>query len=236
MGYQYFGLAVPVFFVLSGRVMVDGILRTESLEYLSTAFIKRPFRLVFPLVIVNILTFLLHQLGVFVPFQEFTDRDIRVPPVTPSDSLSRIFHDCLVFIIGSRPTPLASYVTWTLPIEYSASNYIYSLAFIIIMRKSHNFTIPFLLILFAINFYFMDWNAYFIFGLLVAVLSQNYVFVQFSNSRWSIPVKLAICLFFCRYAIQSEYTYGNLTVINNKVHGLQIQQINIKWMVTETTE
>lgn len=59
----FWGLSVAIFFVLSGRVLVVSFLKRRDLSMISSAAVKRPFRLGLPLMATFLLQIILYHIG-----------------------------------------------------------------------------------------------------------------------------------------------------------------------------
>ncbi|KAJ1330605.1 hypothetical protein BSLG_009057 [Batrachochytrium salamandrivorans] len=61
LGFQSWSASVPLFFILSGRVLTVSILRSGNNKQLASAIIRRPFRLLIPMIILAFIDmFILH--------------------------------------------------------------------------------------------------------------------------------------------------------------------------------
>lgn len=134
-------LAVVIFFILSGRVLAVGLLRSGTLhEKLPSAFIRRPFRLLLPILPAAFFGLVLFRLGCY----HITDPASFESPwwnaVFPPDNVQYTIWSTVKGVLGlailegpkSVSFAFPGKVIWTIPDEFRCSYFIYGLAAIII--------------------------------------------------------------------------------------------------------
>nr|KAJ3421076.1 hypothetical protein HK105_004562 [Polyrhizophydium stewartii] len=176
LGYQKWNASVPVFFILSGRVVTASVLRSRNFKQLVSCMIRRPFRLMVPMFIVAMLDW--HWDNV---------KDVQ----GVWDSLKGI----MWFLFDDGPIPRISGVVWTLSNEYIFSNLLYVFTLVlIVLGDNHKARY---LVLIGGFFWFQvthSWMTHFIAGLFLADLAQHGFIKRYQSWRFS-PIVTATIFF-----------------------------------------
>lgn len=208
---------VILFFLLSGRVLGVSILAADKsvvISRISAAFIRRPIRLGFPVLIVLSVCFIFRFLH-YAPHPDTPEeyRNLTRMPIHPLDESPRfalhasinhygdvLLHFMSLFTNNLAPgdTGVLDGVVWTIPIEYVGSNFVYVIAIICHGLKS-NFKYGFL----AFISFFAWWNASYNFvfaaGFAVCCLQKDGYFEKCHKSRYFYPLQVllfSLCILF----------------------------------------
>ncbi|KAJ8328718.1 hypothetical protein QVD99_004466 [Batrachochytrium dendrobatidis] len=178
LGYQSWKASVPIFFILSGRVLTVSVLRTGNFRQLASAIIRRPFRLLVPMYILIILD------NMLIHYER------------PVNSLFELIFSPLWFIFGSINVPdIITGVVWTLRQEYYFSNVIYFTTFLLLQFQSNNRARYIIMGAMMAWFHLThSWGTHFIAGLFIADLAQHGYIEKYRGWRFS-PYLTAACFF-----------------------------------------
>ncbi|KAJ2990003.1 hypothetical protein HDV02_004657, partial [Globomyces sp. JEL0801] len=217
MWYQEWTICVPLFFVLSGRVLTVSPLRKGDQTSIIASMIKRPFRLTLPVIGVMLISKLIYVLGLFD-----TDACRREESAfcAGPDKVAHNFFDMFVrpfLYINNTPglfpnyaatTPLP-YTSWTLPLEYANSNYLYVLTIVLIHFKD-SLKIQYFVMLgaLALTLFGHLWTSHFIIGLIFADLSNRGVLKSLKHKKSTLFFSTITILFSLFLCIDSPYTIG----------------------------
>ncbi|KAL5034425.1 hypothetical protein BDEG_22378 [Batrachochytrium dendrobatidis JEL423] len=182
-GYQNWNASVPIFFILSGRVLVVSALKSGSQRQLVSAIIRRPFRLLMPLIILMIIDNLVIH-----------DRQ-------PVNSLYELIVEPIWFMFGSANNlKTVTGDAWTLSYEYIFSNVIYYTAFVL-LQFQHNDHTRYLILGASFVWYYLthSWGMHFIAGLILADLAQHGYIEKYKS--WGFSSYLTSALFFGTMAL-----------------------------------
>ncbi|KAI8894747.1 acyltransferase 3 [Globomyces pollinis-pini] len=230
MWYQQWTICVPIFFVLSGRVLTVSPMRKGDQTSIIASMIKRPFRLTLPVIGVMIVGKIIYELGLF---------DLKSPCriseyafCASSDKVAHTFFDMFVrpfLYINNSPglfpnynsaIPLP-YTSWTLPLEYTNSNYLYVLTIVLIHFKE-SLQIQYFIIIVALllSLFGHLWTAHFIVGLIFADLSNRGVFKKLMTYKLTYLCSTLAILLSLFLSIDSPYSIG--AIANASVKNLQV--------------
>ncbi|KAJ3304561.1 hypothetical protein HDV03_002514 [Kappamyces sp. JEL0829] len=191
--------AVPLFFILSGRVLTIGALRKNSYPAVASAVFRRPFRLVLP--VMGAIVYY-KFVSLFLPgtdFERGTMKNAWELLVVPAG---------YILLDGPWIRKVIPGPCWTLKHEWYGSLATYLLTILLISQTKQSSKY---LILVACLFFTIAWNSWtshFIVGLLLAEASQSGLIDRLKSWRW---MKLAnyvlLALVIYLFAI-TRYTYG----------------------------
>ncbi|KAI8916851.1 acyltransferase family-domain-containing protein [Entophlyctis helioformis] len=190
--YQYRSCSVPMFFILSGRVISVSVLRSGNMRQLASAIIRRPFRLLIPLMVVTMMDYLFFQ--------------IKSIPSLSSAITAPIF---FMFNDGSRD--LLAGPAWTLGIEYLGSNVVYFLTFFLI-QFPNNPRARYTILGVAFCWYQLtcSWNTHFVIGLAFADLAQHGYMARFKAWRFAWVVQLFLAVIGVAVSFKIPFLNWNL--------------------------
>ncbi|KAI8919764.1 acyltransferase family-domain-containing protein [Entophlyctis helioformis] len=181
---------VPLFFILSGRVITVSVLRSGSGKQLVSCFVRRPIRLLLPMMSIMLLDYL-------------------VMHVRPIKSLFDVIVQPIFFLSSGGDFNLITAVVWTLKYEYYGSNVVYFLTFILLQYPANpraRYTI-----LFLVYLWFQwthSWNTHFVAGLALADLAQHGYIERFKQWRYAPITRLAVAVFGC--AVSFKFSWWNM--------------------------
>ncbi|KAK5672235.1 hypothetical protein QVD99_002035 [Batrachochytrium dendrobatidis] len=168
LAYQPWSASVPIFFILSGRVLTASILRTGNPRQLVSAMIRRPFRLFVPMIIMATLDQLIFHFN---------------GPV----NYGKLIADHLWFMFDSASIPnTGTWVLWTLSYEYINSNIIFAVT-LVLLQFQDNPKARYLVLCGTIVWFQIttNWGALFITGLLMCDLARHGYFDRYRAWRYS---------------------------------------------------
>lgn len=184
--------AVTVFFILSGRVLALGFLKTGDTSRLISSALRRPFRLFFPALISIYFFVIAYKLDLYQnkrkePFDWFHLRVETVPTIYDS------FQTALLLFIPNYSDPPFAPVTvyWTLPLEFVNSYIVYMVA---LVANGINQKLLLYFVIFSVNVLnnLNSWTAPFIIGLFLAELSVSGLFQGCSKGLFGLFIKIAL--------------------------------------------
>ncbi|KAI8919765.1 acyltransferase family-domain-containing protein [Entophlyctis helioformis] len=161
---QSWKASVPLFFILSGRVVSVSVLRTTSMKQLVSCILRRPIRLLLPIMTMMFLDFLFFR-------------------VKSINSILDVLYTPVMFLFDKGKFNLLTGVVWTLEIEYHGSNVVYFLTFILLQYPSSARS-RYTLLLAAFLWYQLthSWNTHFVTGLALADLAHHGFMARYT--RW----------------------------------------------------
>ena len=189
LGYQKWNAFVPLFFIISGRVNCLGVLKSGNPSKLVQSMIKRPFRLLVPLIIIMLLDL--------------------VFKVFPIESVMECFLQPVWFLFCEAPRPRhITWAIWTLQPEINGSYLTYILTFIILSFQDSRSKYVFLVI--ALIWYQLthSWMTHFVAGLLFSVASLDGLFERFSTWKHSFIAKCIVGLI--AFLISCKFSFLNV--------------------------
>ena len=173
---------VFLFFALSGRVLAHRYLLTRDSKQLLFSMVKRPFRLLLPLICAYCIAYLVFASGLYdslgfnTPWVDDVVRrnnemlDFNATSLSSSSIFSYIPEFNRAFSLANTYYP--SGVLWTVAIEAWYSNYVYILAFITVTAKPR-FALLFLTAVSLHTLFYLKNYMYFVLGFIVSVMSVN---------------------------------------------------------------
>ncbi|KAJ2990002.1 hypothetical protein HDV02_004656 [Globomyces sp. JEL0801] len=216
MLYQEWSFAVPIFFILSGRVLTLSALKKNNPNGIFSSVIKRPFRLTMPLIGVMIVALIMYQLGTFV----ILDKCPEAPGFcAASDKVAQSFYELIMkpflYICNSSlfqsnanelPLPITA---WTLPLEYANSNYVYLLSLVLI-HLSGNYHARWLVLIGALvmTIYTHLWTSHFVVGVIFAEMANTGTFDKIKASKITPIFNILLLALGVFLAIDSPYSIG----------------------------
>ena len=190
--YQSYNLLVPMFFILSGRVLSIYFLspdKRQTEKYLAKAFLRRLPRLLFPLMGIIFFNDFLCWIGLSVP-----DSPKR------TFSYSSHFIDPIKYITVGIPYPgghtAMPHTAWTLFTEYYGSFLTYIISFSFSGFKSKISKTLVLGFVFIWSVMFTEWMSYFVVGIAVTFAKSNSAL-----EKWGLFRKLSFISPLLYYAL-----------------------------------
>lgn len=177
---------VFLFFALSGRVLAHRYLLTRNSKQLLFSMMKRPFRLLLPLICACCMAYLVFASGIYeslgfnTPWVDDVVRRnnemLNFNATSLSSSIFSEFNRTFSFANAYYP----SGVLWTVVIEAWYSYYVYILAFITVTAKPR-FALLFLAAVSLHTLFYLKNYMYFILGFIVSVMSVDGFFTWFTR-------------------------------------------------------
>ncbi|KAJ2996307.1 hypothetical protein HDV02_006628 [Globomyces sp. JEL0801] len=219
MLWQEWTITVPLFFVLSGRVLTASPLRKNLTGPIASSALRRPFRLVLPVIGVMIVGWIMFQLGLFDSVCPNSDQSFCPGPDKVPGSFFDLFVRPFLYITNTAgllpttfsPKPLP-YTAWTLPLEYANSNYVYLLSFILVEFKNQTM-VRYSILLGALicTLYTHLWTAHFIVGVIFAELSNNGTLEKIKSHKWTPVINVVLFLVGIFFCVGTSITIGAQT-------------------------
>ncbi|KAH9264839.1 hypothetical protein BASA83_011665 [Batrachochytrium salamandrivorans] len=209
LGFQSWSASVPLFFILSGRVLTVSILRSGNNKQLASAIIRRPFRLLIPMIILAFIDmFILHVNTPMSFYQAIVD------------PLWFMFDD------GGIPKTLTG-VVWTLSNEYKFSNVIYFTTFVLIQFQNNNHARYIIMGTMFVWFHLThSWGTHFISGLLLADLAQHGFIERYKSWRYSSYITAAV--FFTTMIATFRFSFFNIAdTLDETIRSYQFSRGNM---------
>ncbi|KAJ2993165.1 hypothetical protein HDV02_002605 [Globomyces sp. JEL0801] len=221
MFYQNWTLCVPLFFVLSGRVLTTSALRKGDIKPVVSSMIRRPFRLTLPIIGVMLVAWMMFHLNMFyltTPEYPCPDPDFAfcASPEKVAHSFYQMFVRPFLFVTNTAgvfpnqqsPIPIP-YTAWTLPLEYSNSNYIYLLTIVLINFKTQ-VHLQYLVMFGALwcTLFTHLWTAHFIVGVIFADLSNRGILQKIKSYRWTPLVNTLLFLVVGYFTLDTRFSIG----------------------------
>ncbi|KAJ3049017.1 hypothetical protein HK097_009980 [Rhizophlyctis rosea] len=170
-------LPVPIFYVLSGRVLVNGFIARRDPRMLASAAFRRPFRLGLPIYI----ALLAHIIFFHAGWYEVADQTKEIvggwwfgKPTKVGYEMTSVLGFIwaiprLLFFSVMPEHPVG--VTWTIPIEFIQSYSVYLLTFVASFQPSRKYLMYTLALLWS--WITLSWSCAFFFGLILAELAHD---------------------------------------------------------------
>ncbi|TPX53831.1 hypothetical protein PhCBS80983_g06147 [Powellomyces hirtus] len=195
--------AVSLFFVLSGRVLGIGYLKSPSAQRLASAFLRRPFRLIIPVIGALWVHWFMYRVGAYEPagtaasywgnwlgVRYSIDRIKENPP----SFIGQFLLGLTTFLPRGKLPAFPNDPTWTLGLELQGSFVVFVLSLVAKSYHHHRYIIQVLFILWS--FWTQSWNVSFATGLLLADLAHSGYFARIRKASWWIHYPLRIILAF----------------------------------------
>ena len=208
-------LPVPIFFILSGRVIANSALQSLDVRKIISAIIRRPFRLVLPIIIIGILDVIVFR--TIQPVLSFYE--VVIEPIW------------YLFDSGKIPTVYSDKipVVWTLPVEFYGSYIVYYISLLLMHFKevTHAHALV-LIVCFIWSFLTHSWNTHFIAGLAIADLAIHGYMDKLRQSKIGLFFVYIFALLSCFMFIKApsfnvyEWVIGGISKIQyqNGVRGV----------------
>ncbi|KAI8894712.1 acyltransferase 3 [Globomyces pollinis-pini] len=221
MFYQNWTICVPLFFVLSGRVLTSSALRKEDVPGVVSSLIRRPFRLTLPVIGIMLVAWLMYHLNLFDLITE--DNPCLDPDWSFCASPDKVAHSVYQMVVrpflyvtntlgvypnAQSPIPIP-FTAWTLPVEYANSNYIYLLTIVLINFKNQ-VHVQYLIMVGALlcTLFTHLWTAHFVVGLIFADLSNRGILERLKAWKWMPYINGAVLMLVGYLTIQSPISIG----------------------------
>ncbi|KAJ3180330.1 hypothetical protein HDU85_004035 [Gaertneriomyces sp. JEL0708] len=159
----FYGLAVAIFFVLSGRVLVVGFLKRRDPAILSSAAVRRPFRLGLPMMATLLIQIVLYNIGWGHYAKNEDHPDYH--------SVFRWLWAIPRYFIYGTSWPYPIFVQWTINIELWNSYYVYLYVLVVAFLPRNRFL--FHAIVIFLCYWLRLWTVLFFFGVLLSDLIQE---------------------------------------------------------------
>ena len=169
---------MPIFFILSGRVIPVSVLRSGNLRRLVSAMIRRPFRLLIPVISIAVLDYLF----------------LHIKDVT---TVYHVVAEPIWFLFDGAGLPKQiTGVVWTLSHEYTGSNIIYVLTMVMLQFKN-DLKARTIILVGCIAWFQLthSWMTHFVAGLLIADWAQHGYFEQFRSWKYFPLVQILMFSF-----------------------------------------
>ncbi|KAH6570915.1 hypothetical protein BASA60_005399 [Batrachochytrium salamandrivorans] len=191
LGYQKWNASVPIFFILSGRVITLSVLKSGSVRQLVSCIIRRPFRLVLPVISIMLLDY-------------FFFGQSEIP------SISNAILSPVWFLFDDSPRPgNVTYAIWTISYEYQLSNKLYVLTLLIMQFPNADCTRYAIMGLSFLWFQIThSWMTHFVAGLFLADLAMHGYLARFQKWRFAQIIQITVFLL----SIAVAFTYSFLGV------------------------
>ncbi|KAJ3382651.1 hypothetical protein HDU92_004654 [Lobulomyces angularis] len=198
-------LAVTIFFILSGRLLSQSIIRSPTSKTLGSVFVRRPFRLVIPVFGAIIMSQILYYLGMFnidaskvksIDGQQIWGSERGWHKKT-SDGRKLNFGKILwytfsIFIL--KVSTFGTVVHWTMPMEFFGSYFTF-----LVTMATQSFSGKGKAVLYSILFFFPfwkgDWNGHFVVGIILAELALGGFYNYVNRQRWAFLFHLSLTVF-----------------------------------------
>ncbi|KAL2915383.1 hypothetical protein HK105_204999 [Polyrhizophydium stewartii] len=179
LAYQRWNASVPLFFILSGRIITASVLRSKDTRKLVSCMIRRPFRLLLPIMSIMLLDYFVMKWEKIGSIWEIV--------TTPVWFLASPFDD--------GPFPHVTGVVWTLQHEFLWSNLLYMFTFVLLAFDGNDKARYVILIgSFAWFQITHSWMTHFLAGLFIADLAQHGHIRRYTQWRFSPIVTAALVL------------------------------------------
>ncbi|KAI9012388.1 acyltransferase family-domain-containing protein [Hyaloraphidium curvatum] len=194
--------SVTVFYVLSGRVLTAAFFAKKGpMKALSSAVIRRPFRLGVPIAMMMAVNLILGAMGAY----NMTDQAGRVMHSemwldnANNWNLIKNAGDYFIMLVNMfqmpfKVLPVPSVypcgVIWTIPVEYLGSMFVYLVSFMMVHIPQNRYWIYF--VLWFCLWWQMDWNGVFLLGLVITDLSTEGYLEKWRNWKyiWIVQILL----------------------------------------------
>jgi peptidoglycan/LPS O-acetylase OafA/YrhL len=202
--YQPRYIPVPIFFILSGRVLTASVQRHRRLQSIASSAVRRPIRLIFPIIGIIILNHTIRHLQLFI-FSNKLDsinswEDIFIHP----------FH--FVLLQGPQRKPIPG-VAWTIPLEFQGSILVYFLTYLFLSYPAEQYRPRFMISLFVLFWtcYCSSWLSHFVVGLMISDFSLTDLSARFKKWRYCWIVSSLLLGFVSYVTLHGPYTIGKQT-------------------------
>jgi peptidoglycan/LPS O-acetylase OafA/YrhL len=210
---------VPIFFILSGRVLTAS---EPNSSKLASAFIRRTPRLVLPLigvVVFNKMVSIL-SLGKF----EWHEQKLVF------GSIYELFAIPIDFTLFGGPISAIPGPAWTIPIEIQGSFVVYTMALILNHYSRKRYII--LSIVLFVNVMFGSWNGHFIVGMILMTMEQDKIFESLAKVPHIRIIRLAVLLSVLVLCLVPNQSLPFTQIFQ----GQKIETLFNKWVVNAPVE
>ncbi|KAI9089646.1 acyltransferase family-domain-containing protein [Phlyctochytrium arcticum] len=192
-------LAVAIFFVLSGRVIILGFTKKPDLGRLASVFLRRSFRMIIPVLGSLLIQWAVFGMGwynwvqgapeLFEYWKYARDSINGLERPSLSDSIIRTI---TLFIPGGKPPSYPNRPQWTIPVELGGSFFVYVVALLFAVYPRRRY-LGFALLTFYF-FWIENFLADFMVGLWIADLANAGALARLMKSRWIWPTRILVTL------------------------------------------
>ncbi|KAJ3215911.1 hypothetical protein HK099_006147, partial [Clydaea vesicula] len=181
-------LSVPLFYVLSGRVLVTSMLRSAKLESLSSAFVRRLFRLTIPVMGAYTFLYIMFQIGLF---HQFYPTSLNGPLHSYRAGVQKPPFE-VGYAKGVVDYPYG--ILWTLHQEFYNSYYVFITAFALfsLNYRGKVIVLTFLIIVNLVN---QSMSTFFFIGVALSQLSITKFYEEINKSRYRSILHFSLGLF-----------------------------------------